>query len=137
MRAHIAELVEQHPETAGAVFNRLDGALNKVLLGISTPERYESLGEVGLALVVGRDGFLKQYSPFDPRTPRALSFMADNRLTHPGAWEPKPIDEELLGSVIPEGMGRFTAFALAKINVMAANSGQALLNSHHVEGVSV
>jgi hypothetical protein len=134
MRANIAELTEAYPQIAEDVFNRLDGALNKVLPGIKTPERYEEIGEVGLALVVGRDGFLSSYNPLHPRTPNVLSFMADNRLTHPDAWQPKETDEEIIGGVIPEGMGRFTAFALAKINAMAESENPTL--SSHAVGIS-
>ncbi len=136
MSVCVAELVEEYPQIAEGVFGSLDGALNKVLPGIKTPERYEEIGEVGLALVVGRDSPLSQYNPFNPRTLRMLSFMADNRLTHPGAWDPKATDEELLGGTIPEGMGRFTAFALAKINAMA-DSGRPNLTSHEVRGISI
>lgn len=121
-RIELAELVEQHPGTAGDVFTRLDEALNAVLPGSDTHERYEGIQEVGLAVVVARDALRQSYSPLDPETPAKLSFMGDNRQEHLAAWELKDTDEAVIGGAIPAGIGRFTAYALAKINAMTGES---------------
>jgi len=118
---YLAERVEQHPLAADNTFARLDRALNLVLPGSDTHERYESIEEVGLAVVIAISGLRQQYNPFNPTERLPLSFMADNRDTHPGAWEPKDTDAEILGGTIQEGVGRFTAYALAKINTVSAS----------------
>jgi len=117
------EQVERSPQMARVAFDRLDEALNMVLPGSDTHERYKDGNDVGLAAVIGRD-YVGQgdYNPFLYSSLTPLRFMADNRQTHPEAWEPQEErDLAILGRAIPEGMGRFTVFALAKINTLTYN----------------
>lgn len=131
---YLAERVEQRPVAAANAFARLDGALNLVLPGSDTHERYEAIAEVGLAVVIGTDDSRQNYSPLDPLELSRLSFMADNRQAHPEAWEPRDTDTDILGGAIPAGMGRFTAFALAKINAVNASDD---IKSHREDIVSI
>lgn len=118
---HLAERVECQPDVADAVFARVDGAINMVLPGSDTHKRYRKIESVGLALAVGREiGPGESYSPFDPATMGRLSFFANNYDSHPEAWGPVETDADVLGGPIPEGMGRFTAFALAKLNTLSS-----------------
>lgn len=116
------------------VFTNIDAALNIVLPGSNTHKRYQGVGEVGLALVVASDFGRLSYSPFDPTVLERLAFKGDNQETHPAAWEPKDTDERDLGGAIPEGMGRYIAFALAKINTLTSSSKQ---SSHSPDKVSI
>ncbi len=113
----LRQLVEDYPNQADAAFQRVNEAVNLVLPGSTTHERYRDIGEVGLAVVVAEDWVEKDaYNPFNPETLGRLSFHATNQDTHSDAWAPRDIDKGMLGGVVPEDMGRFTAFALAKIN---------------------
>lgn len=132
---NLAVAVEQNPTAAMNAFVRIERAANLVLPGSMVHKRYRDMGEVGLALVVARDGVEPgSYNPLDPTTPERVSLMADNRHEHPGAWAPAKTDEELLGGVAPEGLGRFSAFALGKLNTLTTNTDT---SSHRVEGIKV
>lgn len=112
-----AAKIRRHPEAANRAFDRLDGALNLVLPGSDTHERYADVEEVGLALAIGAGRVpMDAYNPLKPTTLRRLAFFRTNRDLHPRAWEPKSSDDELLGGEVPDALGRFGAFALAKIN---------------------
>lgn len=131
----LAHQVEQEPDAALAAFRRLDEAANNVLPGQDKyHSRYASIGEVGLASVVARDlGSPDSFNPFDVLTPAKLSFMADNRGLRPTAWEPAENDAAILGGPVPRWLpGRFSAFALAKLNVLG-NSAEWELFSHRID----
>jgi hypothetical protein len=131
----LAQEVQHDPVAAKGVFTRVEAALNLILPGSRVHRRYHDIGGVGLALVIGRDSVEHgAYNPLDPTTPKKLSLMADNRQSQPEAWQPLEADEEWLGGVAPEGMGRFTAFALGKINALTYNTAQ---GSHCPEGISI
>jgi len=132
---YLAERVEYDPGAAQDAFDRVEGALNLLLPGSDTHKRYDGIEAVGLAAVLARDCVEPDaYNPLDPTTPERVSFMADNQFAHPEAWTPQEIDEGLLGGIMPEGMGRFTVFALAKINTLTFDD---TLWSFREEGVSI
>lgn len=130
----LATLAEQYPEIAKGTFDRVEVAVNAVLPGSDTHERYDGIEEVGLAAVIGIASMGQSYDPFDPNTPHRLSFMRNNERRRFGAWEIKPTDEEVLGGKIPVSIGRFTAYALAKINTLNSNSET---SSHSPDGASI
>lgn len=107
--------VERNPSVAFRLFWNLEGALNKLLPGSELHERYRDVGDVALAVAVGHDAH-SNFDPFDPATSSRVSFINNNRSHRPEAWLPKDTDAEILGGEVPEDMGRFTAFALAKMN---------------------
>jgi hypothetical protein len=124
----LVETVEGYPSQAQVAFQRINEAVNLVFPGSDSHDRYRDIGEVGLAIVVAQDWVERDsYNPFNPETLERLAFHATNQDTHGEAWTPKDTDEGMLGGTVPEGMGRFTAFALAKIN--------GLLDHHFVSSV--
>ncbi|MFI5271019.1 MAG: hypothetical protein ACHQT9_03180 [Candidatus Saccharimonadales bacterium] len=129
-------IAELYPDAPQAAFDKLEQALNMVLPGSDTHERYLDVGEVGLAAVIAVDPPVEahNYSPFDPTTPSRLAFMANNQDLRPSAWEPKSTDETVLGGPIPIGMGRFTAFAIAKVNWIAISND---VQSYNVDRASI
>lgn len=111
--------VEQYPQAAEVAFARLEEAVNLVLPGSDCHDRYLGAEAVGLAVVVAKDLKIPDlYSPLDSASIGRVSFMANNRLKHPDVWTPLETDEKALGGVLPEGMGRFVGFGLAKINTL-------------------
>lgn len=117
-RISLAQRVEQHPAAAETAFTRLDDALNLVLPGSDTHARYRVAEQIGLALVVSKVGLANSLNPLFKSTPEKLAFMGSNRWLRPGPWESQETDSELLGREVPEELGRFAAFALAKVNGM-------------------
>lgn len=106
-----------------------------MLPGSGVHQRYRDIEEVGLALVLGADNVEPEtYNPLTSNVLGRVAFAADNLLDHPSAWQPLETDEELLGGTAPTGIGRFTAFALAKINALSANDAR---GSHRVEGIII
>jgi hypothetical protein len=121
--ADLAVTIEQHPDRALQAFDRIESAVNLVMPGSESHKRYQGVGEVGLAAVVGRYFVTTDsYNPFDPETPDRLSFIAHNRDKHPDVWKPMDTDVTFLGGELPEGMGRFVGFALAKINALTLDN---------------
>lgn len=111
--------VEQYPQAAVIAFDRLEQAVNRVLPGSKSHDRYLGAEAVGLAVVIARDlNEPNMYSPFVPGSIDRVSFTADNSLKHPEVWTPLETDEELLGGLLPEGMGRFLGFGMAKVNTL-------------------
>lgn len=130
---HLADRVEEQSSVAGSVFGRVGRAANLVLPGSDTHKRYGDIESVGLALVVAREiGPGESYNPFDPATLGRVSFIINNYHAHPEAWNPVETDAEVLGGPIPEGMGRFTAFALAKLNTLSSTFDQSSLRTDTV-----
>ncbi|MBP6962318.1 hypothetical protein KBB49_02175 [Candidatus Saccharibacteria bacterium] len=127
--------VEQYPHAAEVAFARLEEAVNMVLPGSDCHDRYLGAEAVGLAVVIAKD--LNEpniYSPFDPDSIDRVSFTANNRLKHPGVWTPLETDATTLGGVLPEGMGRFVGFALAKINTLTyPDSGESSFREEEVK----
>lgn len=122
----LATTVEQYPQTAELAFSRFEQAVNLVLPGNDIHKRYIGVESVGLATAIGRY-FVRTgyYNPFEPDVMSRVSFLADNKGRDPKLWVPLETDARILGGELPEGMGRFTAFALAKINTLTDhNSGK-------------
>lgn len=133
----LIDRVELNPSTAQRVFDAIDGAFNLVLPGSDYHQRYPGAEEVGLAVVVARDlGKSNSYNPLDRDTQRKLFYIATNRGSRPGAWLPGEKDKEMLGGPVPEWLGRFGAFALAKVNLLSSSPAWEFY-SHRVDTSSV
>lgn len=132
MSRSLVENVEMRAWAADDAFAGIEAALNQVLPESAYHLRYRSIGEVGLATIVARDFHVPGlYDPFVAETPDALSFMATNRDSRPEAWKPMEVDERMLGGPVPEWLGRFGAFALAKVNLLS-NSAPWKTSSHRI-----
>lgn len=111
--------VEQYPQAAEIAFDRLEQAVNRVLPGSKSHDRYLGAEAVGLAVVIARDlNEPNMYSPFVPGSIDRVSFTANNRHKHKGVWTRLETDATTLGGELPKGMGRFVGFALAKVNTL-------------------
>lgn len=130
----LAEHVELRPSAAKVAYDRTEQALNLVLPDSDAySSRYKSLGSVGLAVVIARDNVPpNSYNPLDPDTSRRTLSRASNRWSRPMAWELNGTEEEALGAPVPEGMGKFTAFALAKINALTTNDAGSSYRSDRI-----
>lgn len=124
----LAERLEANPSTGNAVYDCLETAVNEVLPGSDTHARYQGIGSVGLAALVARDAGDLCLNPFNKTSTDNLSFMRTNRDLRPEAWESGPSDEDMLGGPVPEWLGRFGAFGLAKLNLLSRLDG--LVYSH-------
>lgn len=136
MSERLVDIAERDPALAQATFEHVEEALNRVLPSSNVHERYRNGEPVGLALVIAPDVYEPDvYNPLDPTTPDRVTFMTDNRnAANAKAWESQPTDAEVLQGDIPEGMGRFTAFALAKINALGASTAR---SSFRADTISV
>lgn len=119
---NLAAEVGKDPFAAQSTYASIEQALNLVLPGSAFHERYRDVEGVGLALVVGEDGVAAgTYNPLLPDTLSKLAFWANNRSERLGLWNPLETDAETLGGEVPASLGRFTAFALAKINTLTTD----------------
>jgi len=132
---NLAERVQVSPGAAEVTFEHVEAALNLVLPGSRLHTRYREIEAVGLALVVGKEDVAPDtYNPLTKGVLEGLALAKSNQNRRPEAWKPLEIDAEILGGEMPQHMGRFTVFALAKINALTHTGAT---TSHHVEGVSI
>lgn len=103
---------------AARAFETVNTALNMVLPGADYHSRYQQAENVGLAVAVANGTTESMFDVFDPEVASGLGFLASNLAQYPAAWGALAIDRELLGADAPEDLGRFSAFAIAKINTM-------------------
>lgn len=112
------QIVDRNPLIAQSLFDGIDGALNRVLPESGTHKRYEPGKPIGLAAVIAKTAEIGSYDPNDPKAVGRLAFLGENSAEYPAVWTPRCEDRRLLGGSVPEGIGRYTAFALAKISVI-------------------
>lgn len=132
----LVEHVELRPSAAKIAFNRTEQALNLLLPNSDAhSSRYKSVGSVGLAVVIARDDVLpNSYNPLDPAAQGRTLFRANNRWSRPETWQLNGTEEEMLGAAVPDGMGKYTAFALSKINALTTNDAS---SSYRLDKINI
>ncbi len=108
-------------------FGTVEGVVQDVLPNSNFHDRYSQTGEVAMAFVFASDtDQVDNYSPFNTNASDNVSHLVDNSSEHPDVWtytdKDKELFESLVGGQLPENMGRFVAYALAKINTLAADT---------------
>lgn len=123
-----ADLVERNPSVTQAAYDSIESALNQVLPGSDVHARYRDVGEVGLALIVGRTTE-PTFNPIkDPLI--NLAFEAYNVDAHPDAWG--EIAPEFLEGEI-SNLAKFAFFALAKTENMRLTGKNTSYDSNHLQ----
>ncbi len=113
--SNLAELVDRRPDVADNVFAAIEGGLNQVLPLSFYHPRYEEIGEVGLAIVVGKPDE-PTFNPFEISEHNGI-YIAENSKERPTAWQPIEEDSEFLAGRATD-LPRFVFFALAKTERM-------------------
>lgn len=117
------EALKNNPEAFTEAFTVIDSAAQQVLPGSLWHPRYCEAEEVGLAAIIGPTGQAPDfYNPLIESVLERVPYHANNAETHPKAWQALESDAVILGGRVPEGLGRFNAFAAAKANHV--NSGK-------------
>lgn len=135
---YLADAVRQDPSIAQVSWNEVQAAVQETLPGSDFHDRYRELAHVGLAgAIVGDQMTAGSMNPLesaiqDGRDPKTLienmPFFASNKHLYPEVWATQPQDERLLGGPVPEFLGRYGAFALAKINALTGTIGKSSFN---------
>ncbi len=135
---YLADAVRQDPSIAQVSWNEVHTAVQETLPGSDFHDRYREFAHVGVAgASVGDHMTAGSMNPLesaiqDGRDPETLienmPFFASNKHLYPDVWATQPQDERLLGGPVPELLGRYGAFALAKINALTGTIGKSSFN---------
>ncbi|HLC91899.1 MAG TPA: hypothetical protein VJC09_02505 [Candidatus Saccharimonadales bacterium] len=55
-------------------------------------------------------------------------------MSRPETWQLNGTEEEMLGAAVPDGMGKYTAFALSKINALTTNDAS---SSYRLDKINI